>query len=96
MIMEKKKKTLNKRQATAIYLTVAAVVIAIATILLTLAIVSINENRALNARRDAIVEQYNDLAKRHQDLTDPGYAEVYFDGNDMYITDQDVIVEFHP
>ena len=90
------KKSVSKNTMILIYSIVIAFCVAILVVLLTLTIISINRNKELKAQEAQVVEHYNELAQKEENLADPDYAEVYFDGNIIYIPSEDVVIEYQP
>ena len=71
--------------------------IALATIVavLGIAFVIIYKNSiSLKSREAQVIDQYNKVAKEHENLVDPDYASVYFDGNNVYIPSDDIVIEY--
>ena len=76
-----------------------AIIIFCGVLLIVLVILTslrLQKNAELKSQADAIVEKYNIEATQHNNKADPDYAEIYFDGNVMYIPSEDVIIEYRP
>lgn len=75
---------------------ILAIVISL-TVVITLTIVLISlslNNRALKEQQASIIEEYSNIAKMHNNLTDEDYASVYFDGNTIYIPKDNLVIEY--
>ena len=57
-------------------------------------VVNYCNNVSLKAKEAAVIDQYNKVAKEHENLVDPDYASIYFDGNNVYIPSDDIIIEY--
>lgn len=71
--------------------------IAFATIVAILSIAFViiyNNNISLKYKENQVIDQYNKVAKEHENLVDPDYASVYFDGNNVYIPSDDIVIEY--
>lgn len=56
----------------------------------------IQQNKALKEKEQEIVEKYQELAKENENLKDEDYAQVYFDGENLYIPSKDIVIEYQP
>ncbi len=69
---------------------------ALLIVLIILTSLRLQKNAQLKAQAAEIVEKYNIEANQHNNKSDPDYAEVYFEGNVIYIPSEDVIIEYNP
>lgn len=56
----------------------------------------IQQNKELKKKEQEIVEKYQELAKENENLKDEDYAQVYFDGENLYIPSKDIVIEYQP
>jgi|GEM_PF-2972481 len=87
----KKKKTLSRKQEGFLYIGSAAFLATMAIVLLSVLVPRVQRQRALEAQWNALQEQYEDLAREHENLSDPDYANVYYDANNVHVPSEDVI-----
>jgi hypothetical protein len=92
---KKEKKPVGGQTMSIIYIVGIVICTVVLITLVILASVQRQKYNDLKAREEAVVEEYNALAKEHANLSDPDYAEIYFDGNNIFIPSQDVIIEYH-
>lgn len=99
-VEEKKDNVLTKkvtpRFMTTIYVVIIAFCVALISVLTVLVVLRVSKNAQLKAEADAIIEKYNIEATKHDNLTDPDYAEIYFDDGYVYIPSEDIIIEYQP
>ena len=79
-----------------IYIIVIAFCSALLITMVILTSFRLQRNAQLKEEVNAIIEKYNIEANEHNNKSDPDYAEVYFDGNIIYIPTEDVIIEYNP
>ena len=91
----KPKKDLTPKTMSIIYIGIIICSTIVLIVLVVFAAIRINENNALLKRQEQIVEQYTELATENENLSDPDYANIYFDDENVYIPSQDIIIEFH-
>jgi cell division protein FtsL len=91
----KTKKPIPPQTMSIVYIVIIVCCVVLLITLIVLAGLKVKENQELKAKEEAIVEQYNNLANENENLSDPDYAEVYFDGGKIYIPSQDIIIEYH-
>ena len=89
-------KKITPRFMTVIYTAIIVFCVGLVATLSILTIIRLNKNAQLKAEADAIVEKYNIEATQHNNKSDPDYAEVYFEGNVMYIPSENIIIEYQP
>lgn len=82
-----------KTQRTAMLFISAFFVLAVVCLSITLLVIYRN-NVSLKAQESQVVDRYNKVAKEHENLVDPDYASVYFDGNNAYIPSDDIVIEY--
>lgn len=82
--------TLQKR----IYLIITGIFMITAVVFVIIFITMYNRNVALKAQETQVIEKYNDIAKKHENLVDQDYASVYFDGNNVYIPSENIIIKY--
>ncbi len=89
-------KKVTPKFMTIIYTAIIVFCVALVATLSVLTIVRLAKNAQLKAEAEAIVEKYNIEATQHNNKSDPDYAEVYFEGNIMYIPSENIIIEYQP
>lgn len=77
-----------------IYFSVAAFFTLLAFSLTIVLLVFYKNNGSLKATEADVIEKYDKVAKDHENLVDPDYAAAYFDGNNVYIPSEDIIIEY--
>lgn len=82
--------TLQKR----IYLIITSVFVITAFVFVIVFICMYNRNLSLKAQETQVIEKYNEIAKKHENLVDQDYASVYFDGNNVYIPSENIIIKY--
>ena len=89
-------KKVTARFMTVVFISIIVFCVALVTTLSVLTIMRLSKNAQLKNQADAIVEKYNIEATQHNNKSDPDYAEVYFEGNVMYIPSENIIIEYQP
>mgnify|MGYP001772376505 FL=1 len=56
----------------------------------------IQKNQILKAKEAEIVEKYKNVAQENNNIKDQDYADIYFEGNNIFIPYEDVIIEYEP
>lgn len=56
----------------------------------------IQKNQILKAKETEIVEKYKNVAQENNNIKDQDYADIYFEGNNIFIPYEDVIIEYEP
>lgn len=56
----------------------------------------IQKNQILKAKESEIVEKYKNVAQENNNIKDQDYADIYFEGNNIFIPYEDVIIEYEP
>lgn len=79
-----------------VYISIIAVCVGVLAFMITFLCFKYQKNIQLKKQADSIVEKYNKAATEHNNLSDPDYAEIYFDNNVIYIPNEDVVIEFEP
>ena len=90
------RKGLSKKTMILIYSLVIAFCVTLLIVMMVLTFFAMQRNKELKAQEAKVVEHYNELAQKEENLADPDYAGVYFDGNVIYIPSEDVIIEYQP
>ena len=54
------------------------------------------KNQILKAKEAEIVEKYKNVAQENNNIKDQDYADIYFEGNNIFIPYEDVIIEYEP
>lgn len=96
--MEKaiKNKEVSPKFLKMIYIIIISFCLLIVITLSLLLILRVNKNNELKKQAEEIVERYRIEANEFNNKNDPDYAEIYFDGNVMYIPSEDIIIEYKP
>lgn len=96
--MEKaiKNKEVSPKFLKMIYIIIISFCLLIIITLSLLLILRVNKNNELKKQAEEIVERYRIEANEFNNKNDPDYAEIYFDGNVMYIPSEDIIIEYKP
>lgn len=92
----KKKFHLSKKMQSFLYVALAIISVIAMVIVVIMTAVSLNEKSVLKQKEYEIIEQYKELAEEHELFKDGEYAEVYFEGNTIYIPSKDLIIQYHP
>lgn len=104
---EEKKETVDKnstikiknndksKKLSILYIVLMALCTALLVTLIVFEAIQLKKNQQLKSEEASIVEEYNDLVTENDNLSDPDYAQIYFDGNNIYIPSHDVVIEFH-
>lgn len=94
MKTEKESKQTNPTLQKRIYLIITGIFMITAVVFVIIFITMYNRNIALKAQETQVIEKYNDIAKKHENLVDQDYASVYFDGNNVYIPSENIIIKY--
>lgn len=94
MKKENKIKQSNPVLQKKIYLLITGIFSTIAVVFVIAFIIIYHKNVTLKAQETQVIEKYNEIAKKHENLVDQDYASVYFDGNNVYIPSENVIIKY--
>ena len=97
--MRKKKQgssSSNKRTRSIIYIAVMGFCIILLAVMVILSAQQIQKNQILKAKEAEIVEKYKNVAQENNNIKDQDYADIYFEGNNIFIPYEDVIIEYEP
>ena len=89
--MVQEKKCRSAKGLKILYISVMALCTAVLIVLIVISALKIHENQVLKEKQAEIIEKYQEIAKK-----DENYAQVYFDGMNMYIPQKDIIIEYQP
>lgn len=93
---KKQSRTASNKPRAVLYILVIIFCIVLLAVRVILSAYQIQKNQSLRAKEAAIVEKYKDVAQENNNIKDKDYADVYFDGNNIYIPYEDVILEYEP
>ena len=86
----------NKRTRSIIYIAVMGFCIILLAVMVILSAQQIQKNQILKAKEAEIVEKYKNVAQENNNIKDQDYADIYFEGNNIFIPYEDVIIEYEP
>jgi cytoskeletal protein RodZ len=85
----------KSKKLSILYIVLMSICTALLITLIVFEAIQIQKNQQLKSEEASVVEEYNNLVTENDNLSDPDYAQIYFDGNNIYIPSHDVIIEFH-
>lgn len=86
----------NKRTRSIIYIAVMGFCIILLAVMVILSAQQIQKNQILKAKEAEIVEKCKNVAQENNNIKDQDYADIYFEGNNIFIPYEDVIIEYEP
>lgn len=86
----------NKKTRFIIYIAVMGFCIILLAVMVILSAQQIQKNQILKAKEAEIVEKYKNVAQENNNIKDQDYADIYFEGNNIFIPYEDVIIEYEP
>lgn len=86
----------NKRTRSIIYIAVMGFCIILLAVMVIFSAQQIQKNQILKAKEAEIVEKYKNVAQENNNIKDQDYADIYFEGNNIFIPYEDVIIEYEP
>ena len=86
----------NKKTRSIIYIAVMGFCIILLAVMVILSAQQIQKNQILKAKEAEIVEKYKNVAQENNNIKDQDYADIYFEGNNIFIPYEDVIIEYEP
>ena len=86
----------NKRTRSIIYIAVMGFCIILLAVMVIRSAQQIQKNQILKAKEAEIVEKYKNVAQENNNIKDQDYADIYFEGNNIFIPYEDVIIEYEP
>ncbi len=86
----------NKRTRSIIYIAVMGFCIILLAVMVILSAQQIQKNQILKAKEAEIIEKYKNVAQENNNIKDQDYADIYFEGNNIFIPYEDVIIEYEP
>lgn len=86
----------NKKTRSIIYIAVMGFCIILLAVRVILSAQQIQKNQILKAKEAEIVEKYKNVAQENNNIKDQDYADIYFEGNNIFIPYEDVIIEYEP
>lgn len=86
----------NKKTMSIIYIAVMGFCIILLAVMVILSAQQIQKNQILKAKEAEIVEKYKNVAQENNNIKDQDYADIYFEGNNIFIPYEDVIIEYEP
>ena len=86
----------NKRTRSIIYIAVMGFCIILLAVMVILSAQQIQKNQILKAKEAEILEKYKNVAQENNNIKDQDYADIYFEGNNIFIPYEDVIIEYEP
>ena len=86
----------NNRTRSIIYIAVMGFCIILLAVMVILSAQQIQKNQILKAKEAEIVEKYKNVAQENNNIKDQDYADIYFEGNNIFIPYEDVIIEYEP
>lgn len=86
----------NKKTRSIIYIAVMGFCIILLAVMVILSAQQIQKNQILKAKESEIVEKYKNVAQENNNIKDQDYADIYFEGNNIFIPYEDVIIEYEP
>ncbi len=84
----------NKKTRSIIYIAVMGFCIILLAVMVILSAQQIQKNQILKAKEAEIVEKYKNVAQENNNIKDQDYADIYFEGNNIFIPYEDVIIEY--
>lgn len=96
----KKDNVMNKKITpkflTGVYIALIAFMATLIILIATYTILKFKHYNELKAQAEEIREKYNIEAQKKNNMNDSDYADIYFDGDTIYIPSEDVIIEYKP
>lgn len=92
-IVTEKRTSVSKKKVQSIYLFLTALSVVVVAVLAFFAIKVLLDNQALRSQEAAIYEEYDNLSNEHENLVDGDYSDIYYDGGDILVPSDDVIIE---
>ncbi len=86
----------NKKTRSIIYISIMAFCIILLAVRIILSAQQIQKNHLLKEKEAEIVEKYKNVAQENNNIKDQDYADIYFEGNNIFIPYEDVIIEYEP
>lgn len=86
----------NKKTRSIIYIAVMGFCIILLAVRVIISAQQIQKNQILKAKEAEIVEKYKNVAQENNNIKDQDYADIYFEGNNIFIPYEDVIIEYEP
>lgn len=86
----------NKKTRSIIYIAVMGFCIILLAVRVIISAQQIQKNQILKAKEAEIVEKYRNVAQENNNIKDQDYADIYFEGNNIFIPYEDVIIEYEP
>ena len=86
----------NKKTRSIIYIAVMGFCIILLAVMVILSAQQIQKNQILKAKEAEIVEKYKNVAQENNNIKDQDYADIYFEGNNIFIPYEDGIIEYEP
>lgn len=86
----------NKKTRSIIYIAIMGFCIILLAVMVILSAQQIQKNQILKAKEAEIVEKYKHVAQENNNIKDQDYADIYFEGNNIFIPYEDVIIEYEP
>ena len=86
----------NKTTRSILYIAVMGFCIILLAVMVILSAQQIQKNQILKAKEAEIVEKYKNVAQENNNIKDQDYADIYFEGNNIFIPYEDVIIEYEP
>ena len=86
----------NKKTRSIIYIAGMGFCIILLAVMVILSAQQIQKNQILKAKEAEIVEKYKNVAQENNNIKDQDYADIYFEGNNIFIPYEDVIIEYEP
>lgn len=86
----------NKKTRSIIYIAVMGFCIILLAVMVILSAQQIQKNQILKTKEAEIVEKYKNVAQENNNIKDQDYADIYFEGNNIFIPYEDVIIEYEP
>lgn len=86
----------NKKTRSIIYIAIMGFCIILLAVMVILSAQQIQKNQILKAKEAEIVEKYKNVAQENNNIKDQDYADIYFEGNNIFIPYEDVIIEYEP
>lgn len=86
----------TKKARSIIYISVRIFCVVLLAVMVIFSSYQIQKNHSLKAKEAEIIEKYKGLAQENNNIKDQDYADVYFEGNNIFIPYEDVIIEYEP
>lgn len=90
------KRKITPKFLTGVYIALIAFMVTLIALIATYTIIKVKHYNDLKAQAEEIKEKYNIEAQKKNNMNDSDYADIYFEGNTIYIPSEDVIVEYKP